>query len=242
MCDSTMCGFWVKLLLYLILGEYSFDIPHYTVPIQSWIKKECLKDTLGVTIYHFFGQSCFSVCIIYSDFRNLEMGFSRTKLKFWIHQVSELLTSLSGVLTLQGRRILQVKSLTAGPFASWKRRVVKLLRYLWKRSHDFTAELCWGQLCPTQSVEAEQEIVLVFLSYGNGLCGPLQSPVWWKNWQLWSSNFTLLCVSHPVSPQWEKWLTALFFCHGHSGAWDLIPHRPSTQADTSIMLTLEEWE
>lgn len=44
MCDSTMCGFWVKLLLYLILGEYSFDIPHYTVPIQNWIKKE---DTWG---------------------------------------------------------------------------------------------------------------------------------------------------------------------------------------------------
>lgn len=161
----------------------------------SHSKLNLKRGYLGVTIYHFFGQSCFSVCIIYSDFRNLEMGFSHIKLKFWIHQVSELLTSLSGVLTLQGRRILQVKSLTAGPFASWKQRAVKLLRYLWKRSHDFTAELCWGQLCPTQSMEAEQEILLGFLSYGNGLCGPLQSPVWWKNWQLWSSNFTLLCFT-----------------------------------------------
>lgn len=94
----------------------------------------------------------------------------------------------------------------------------------------------------TQSMEAEQEIVPVFLSYGNGLCGPLESPMWWENWQLWSSNFILLCVSHPVYPQWEKWLIPFFFCHGCSGAWGLIHHRHTTQADTPIMLVLEEWE
>lgn len=167
-----MCGFWVRLLLYFILGEYSFGILHYTAPIQSWIKK-VTERYFWVTVYHFFGQSSFSLWIIYSDFRNLEMGFSHTKLKFLIHRVSALLTPLNGVLTLQGRRILQVKSLTAGPFASWKQGAVKLFRYLQKRSYDFTAELCWGQLCPTQSVEAEQEILLVFLFHGNGLCGPL---------------------------------------------------------------------
>lgn len=104
------------------------------------------------------------------------MDFSHTGLKFWIHQVPELLTPLSGVLTLQGRRVLQVKSLTAGPFASWKQRAVQLLRCLQKRSHDFTAELCWGQLCPAQSMEAQQGIVLCFYLTEMGFVGLYRVP------------------------------------------------------------------